>query len=178
VKVAREQSFFSQRIDYQILPDGTSEPIFSVEPQRITIGLILDVTPQISSDAGVMMHVHPSLTELIGEDVFPPGASGTAVQANAPVLDIREVDTVVEIENGNRLVIGGLIKDRVNQSEKRVPILGRIPLVGQLFKQVKYEKEQVELVIVLTPTLIIGAAADLAAARRLERAETSAAEVN
>lgn len=169
VKVAREQSFFNQRIDYQTLPDGAAEPIFSVEPQRITIGLILDVTPQIAANADVMMHVHPSLTELIGEDVFPPGASGPDIQANAPILDIREVDTVVEIRNGNMLVIGGLVKDKVDRKEKRVPLLGRIPILGYLFKQVIYEKRQVELVIVLRPTVVVGEEADAAAMQEMER---------
>lgn len=171
IKVAREESFFSQRVDYVIQPDGTVQPIASVDAERITIGLILDVTPQISSNAKIMMHIHPSLTELVGEDVFPPGADGSEIQANAPVLDIREIDTVVEIAHGERLVIGGLMKSRISKREKRVPLLGWIPLLGYLFKQVDYVEEQVELVVVLEPRIVVGSEASAFAAQEIARLE-------
>ncbi|MBD3235198.1 MAG: hypothetical protein GF330_00650 [Candidatus Eisenbacteria bacterium] len=171
IKVAREESFFSQRIDYLLQADGTAQPISSVEAERITIGLILDVTPQISRDAEIMMHIHPSLTELVGEDVFPPGADGSEVQANAPILDIREIDTVVEIASGNRLIIGGLMKNRISKQEKRVPLLGWIPLIGYLFKQADYVEEQIELVVVLEPRIVVGSEATQLADQELARLE-------
>jgi MSHA biogenesis protein MshL len=169
IKVAREASFFSQRIDYQMQPDGSMTPIASVEPERTTIGLILDVTPQISPDSDIIMHIHPSLTHLAGEDVFPPGASGTDVLANAPVLDIREVDTVVRIKSGNMLIIGGLMKDNERLEEKGIPLLRSIPILGYLFKRTDLVKEKVELVIVLKPSVVIGEDADDHAANELER---------
>ena len=156
IKVAREESFFTQRIEYEYQPDGSRLPISSVEPERITIGLILDVTPQIGPNGEIMMHVHPSLTEMVGEDVFPPEATGNDIQANAPILDIREVDTVVRIQSGHMLIIGGLTKERDTKQVKRVPLLGHIPLLGYLFSRTDTVKEQIEVVIMLKPTVIVG----------------------
>lgn len=168
IKVAREETFFTVQVEYEYLPDGSSRPVVSVDPERITIGLILDVTPQISSTGDIMMHIHPSLTELVGEDVFPPGATGADIQANAPILDIREVDTVVRVRDGKMLIIGGLEKDRESEKTKGVPILSSIPLLGHLFRHTTTITEKVELVILLKPTLVIGSEANQDAIDRLD----------
>ncbi|MBN1827233.1 MAG: hypothetical protein JW958_13325 [Candidatus Eisenbacteria bacterium] len=169
IKVAREESFFSQRIDYETNSDGTTTPIFTVEPERVTIGLVLDVTPQISADGEIMMNIHPSLTELVGEDVFPPGATGADVLANAPVLDIREVDTVVRVRNNNTLIIGGLMKDRATEQVSMVPFLGKIPVLGHLFRRTDKVTTRVELVITLRPQLVVGEDADRYARSEMDR---------
>lgn len=169
IKVAREQSFFSQQIDYDENADGTRTPILTVEPQLVTIGLVLDVVPQIGDGGEIMMNIHPSITELVGEDVFPPGASGDEILANAPVLDIREVDTVVRVDNGHMLVIGGLLKERTSDQVKKVPFLGDIPVVGHLFRQTDLITEQIELVIAIRPRVVVGEAAHRLAVREVER---------
>ncbi len=169
IKVARESSFFNLRVEYEYQPDGSRIPISSVDPQRITIGLILDVTPQISPEGRIMMHVHPSLTELVDTVVFPPDATGADVQANAPVLDIREVDTVVRVADGDMLIIGGLTKERVERRTRGVPLLSKIPLLGWLFRTTHDVTEQVELLILMKPTVVIGRDANESAVRELER---------
>lgn len=171
IKVAREESFFSVRVEYEYQPDGTRMPIRSVDPERITIGLILDVTPQISPDGHIMMHVHPSLTEMIGEDIFPPEATGLEIQANAPILEIREVDAVVEVKNGSLLIIGGLTKEREVKRVRQVPLLGSIPILGYFFKRTDRTTEQVELIILIKPTIVIGEDADRFALSELDRFE-------
>ncbi len=169
IKVAREQSFFSQRIDYESNPNGSSEPILSVEPQRVTIGLVLDVTPQVSPEGEVTLSIHPAITELAGEDVFPPGATSTEIIANAPVLDIREIDAVVRVKDGHMLIIGGLIKKNRTVKETGVPLLCKIPILGYLFKQRHEVEERVELVIMVRPSLLEPAAADREAREVLNR---------
>jgi len=171
IKVAREASFFSQRIDYEVRPDGTSVPIFTVEPERVTIGLILDVTPQVGANGDIMMTIHPSITELVGEDVFPPGASGRDVLANSPVLDIREVDTVVRVRSGNLLLIGGLLKERDRETLQMVPVLGKIPVLGHLFRRTDRIKERVELLIALRPRIVVGEEASEETLLEIERLE-------
>jgi MSHA biogenesis protein MshL len=169
IKVAREESFFTLRVEYEYQPDGSRTPVASVEPERITIGLILDVTPQISAQGGIMMHVHPSVTELVGEDIFPPEASGSDIQANAPILDIREVDTVVRVESGEMLIIGGLTRQREVKRKRHVPFLGQIPLLGYLFSRTERITEQTELVILLRPRVVVGEEATHLALSELER---------
>jgi len=141
----------------------------TVDPQRVTIGLVLDVIPQVGADGGIMMNIHPSITELVGEEVFPPGAETGEVLANAPVLDIREVDTMVRVPDGQLLVIGGLVKERQRDEVRKVPILGDIPLVGYVFRQTRTQTEQVELVIALRTRVLVGKAASEMAERELEK---------
>lgn len=169
IKVAREESFFSQRIDYEEQPSGALVPILTVEPQRVTIGLVLDVVPQISGDGDIMMNVHPSITELVGEDVFPPGADGADILANAPVLDIREVSTVVRVGHAQLLIIGGLMKDRLVEDIKSVPFLGSIPVLGHLFRRTDRVTERIELVVILKPQIVVGQEADAYARRETRR---------
>jgi type II secretory pathway component GspD/PulD (secretin) len=71
-----------------------------------------------------------------------------------PVIDVREVDTIVNARSGQTVVIAGLIKDKISETRKYVPVLGDIPLIGNLFSQVFQEKEKTELVILLTPYVL------------------------
>ncbi len=120
--------------------------VTNTTPQIDEIGLFLDVTPQID-DAGVItMQIHPSISEKKGTS-----QSGTN---SKPIIDTREVDTMIKTHNGQTIVIAGLITDKINDTTKSVPLLGDIPFVGAAFKQVVQEKRKSELVILLTPYVL------------------------
>jgi type II secretory pathway component GspD/PulD (secretin) len=118
------------------------------------------------------MNVHPSITEFVEEKVFPPGAIGDAVLANAPVLDVRELDTVVRLSDGETLVIAGLMRQEEREQLSSVPVLGGIPFLGALFRNTHQQRRNSELVIFLTPH-VVDEASDIAMASPLsERAPT------
>ena len=112
-------------------------------------GIALDVTPQISSSNEVILHVHPTvsevteqLKEISGEMV--PLASST----------IRESDSIVKASNGQIVVIGGLMQNSSRDNNASVPWLSRIPLLGRLFKQKSQQGVKSELVILLKPRVV------------------------
>jgi MSHA type pilus biogenesis protein MshL len=117
-------------------------------PQIDEVGIFLDVTPQIDGEGLITMQIHPSVSEITSISESPDGSS------NMPVIDIREVDTLVHARTGQTVVIAGLIKDKILESKRQVPLLGDIPVLGNLFSQVKQEKTKTELVILLTPYIL------------------------
>jgi len=154
IKVGTDE-FFVTDIDFDdnnsavTATDSTST---SVELTPFFSGISLDVTPQISESGVITLHVHPSVSEVtdqekvitIGErDVTLPLASST----------VRETDSVIRAESGQIVVIGGLIQNSSEDNNSAVPFFSEIPLVGELFKQRRFQSRKSELVILLRPVV-------------------------
>ena len=116
------------------------------------VGIILRVTPFISSDELVEMIISPEISALSEQSVAI--ATGTNAAAAAPVINIRSADTVVVTPNGHTVVIGGLMQKSKMATESKVPILGDIPLLGHAFKRKVQNDAKTELLIFLTPYII------------------------
>lgn len=127
--------------------DGTVVLSYTT-PQIDEVGLFLDVTPQIDDNGVITMQMHPSISEKIRDSISPDGKS------TAPIIDVREVDVMIKVRNGQTIVIAGLITDKVNDNTKRVPLLGDIPFLGTLFRQTVQERTKNELVILMTPYIL------------------------
>ncbi|MGA4579487.1 type II secretion system protein GspD [Limisphaera sp. VF-2] len=116
------------------------------------VGIILRVTPFITSEDLVEMIISPEISALSEQSVAI--ASGTNAAAAAPVINIRSADTVVVTPNGQTVVIGGLMQKSKMATESKVPILGDIPLLGHAFKRKVQNDAKTELLIFLTPYII------------------------
>lgn len=122
------------------------EPFFS--------GIALDVTPQIGEDGWITLHIQPSVTDV--EDVARSlQLSGDeSISFRLAQSDVRQADALVRARDGEMIVIGGLIDEREETVTSRVPLLGRIPLLGWLFTQQRQQTEEYELVILLRPRVV------------------------
>lgn len=129
------------------------------------IGIILNVTPFITSDGMVEMIVAPEISTLTDQTV--PISAGV----DARVIAKRSADTVVVTPNGQTIVIGGLMENNQTDSETKIPILGDIPLLGNAFKRKVKENTKTELIIFLTPH-IVSTPGDAASVTANERANT------
>lgn len=116
------------------------------------VGIILRVTPFITSEDLVEMIISPEISALSEQSVAI--ASGTNAAAAAPVINIRSADTVVVTPNGHTVVIGGLMQKSKMATQSKVPILGDIPLLGHAFKRKVENDAKTELLIFLTPYII------------------------
>ncbi len=125
----------------------TTASVTSFTPETITEGIILSVTPQIGRDGTITLSIHPSVSEKIGEAVAPDGNT-------APIIDVRETNTVISVKDGETVLIGGLIQDRNSEKVTSVPLLGDIPFLGGLFRKTVQSKAKTELVILLTPRIV------------------------
>lgn len=157
IKVGRDEVFFEPIYKQDVnpltgLPAGT-QSLTSVLPKTVTVGIVLDVTPQISPDGYITMNIHPSITELVRVEEFRVKGE---LYATAPVIDIRETDTVVRANDGQTIIIAGMMQDKKKESKTKVPFLGDVPFLGNLFSKTEEEKQKTELVILLTPTILVG----------------------
>ena len=125
--------------------DGTSNPFTTV--QREDVGVELNVTPHIHDDSAVRLEVEQKIT-----NVLPTPVGG---QAFADVVTSkREITTTILAEDRQTIVLGGLIQDDLNDGESRVPLLGDIPVLGNLFKSRTKTSAKTNLLVFLRPTVI------------------------
>lgn len=127
-----------------VTDNGT--PVSTYQYQNV--GIILRVTPFINSDNTVEMIVSPEISAL--SDTRVDIGTDTPVQA----IDNRSADTVVVVESGKTVVIGGLIANQKIERDTKVPFLGDIPLLGYAFKRTEKKNTKTELLIMITPTVM------------------------
>jgi MSHA biogenesis protein MshL len=126
--------------------------------QNITLtpffsGIALDVTPQVSQDGWVTLHVHPSVSE-VRDKIKTITLNNETQQLPLALSTVRETDSVVRARSGQVIVIGGLMRDSINDEQAGAPILSDVPLLGALFKQTRKVSTKSELVILLRPHVI------------------------
>lgn len=163
IRIGRQDVFFRATVT----PATTTTAAFvTFNPDTITEGIILSVTPQIGRDGRIMLAIHPSITEKVGEAKAPDGNT-------APIVDVRETNTVVSVRDGETVFIGGLMQERTQEVIRSVPLLGDIPFLGALFRSNDQQKKKTELVILITPRRVRGAAAAGIAGQEMERARSA-----
>jgi MSHA biogenesis protein MshL len=129
---------------------------YTYEKYSVLDGVMIGVTAFIHDDGTVMLNVLPITTKIDSTDATIVNPDTGTIQASAPIVDIKESGTIVQVEDGAMLVIGGLITNDKTVTNTRIPVLGDIPLLGYLFSSEKVEYSKRELVIFIKPTVIFG----------------------
>lgn len=122
--------------------DVTLTPFFS--------GIALDVTPQISEEDEIILHVHPTVSEVV-DDEKTITIGDQDVTLPLAISTIRESDSVIRARSGQVVVIGGLIQNITKENLSSAPVLGDLPFVGSFFRQTDQKAVKSELVILLRP---------------------------
>jgi MSHA biogenesis protein MshL len=161
IKVGEEVPFFNSSTSF--LPGLNGQTALQQSlVTSITVGTILSITPQISSDDWVSLDISPVLTSLKAIIIQPSGGGTNGVSTTggggggttAPDLDTKQASTIVRVRDGTTVVIGGLIQTQKAKNETKVPFLGDIPLLGKLFTGTFLFEQKKELVIFVTPHII------------------------
>ena len=122
---------------------GTTSAFQTVQRQQV--GTILTVTPQVNGGGNsILLKIQLESSSL----------EGTSFATSDQVTNKRTITTAVQIPDGETLVLGGLIQDRTTNSEQRVPFLGRIPLLGELFRTRDTGKTKTNLMVFIQPHII------------------------
>jgi general secretion pathway protein D len=140
IKIAQEVPFITGSFT-QTGTDATN-PFQTI--QREEVGTILKITPQISEGETVILKIEQEVSDLAA-------SSAGAVDL---ITNKRTITTNVLVENGGIIVLGGLIRDELRDSEQRVPFLGAIPLFGQLFKVRNSQKVKTNLMVFIRPKIL------------------------
>jgi MSHA biogenesis protein MshL len=116
-------------------------------------GVALDVTPQISEDGRVILHIHPSISEVTDQQKTLT-VRGSVDSLPLASSQIRESDSIVKARSGQIIVIGGLMRETRRRQDYKMPLLGDIPGLGRLFRSERDLSTTTELVILLRPLVI------------------------
>ena len=148
--VATREPFVSQTVVQSTNSSTTADNV-----QFVDVGVTLRVTPSISADHFIQMKIKPEIStagtplELQG---VSQGSNTAFTRTRVPVVTTQELETTVMVKSGTTLVIGGLIQDKKDNTEVKLPVLGHIPLLGRAFSSQSRDSVKNELVIFITPT--------------------------
>ena len=117
-------------------------------------GIALDVTPQVDDLNNILLHVHPSVSNVVEKrKVVDLGTLGTFTLPLAS-SDVNETDTIVRVQDGNIVAIGGLMRQQSNIQGSQVPGVGEAPGIGALFRNRSNTSLKSELVVLIKPTIV------------------------
>jgi MSHA biogenesis protein MshL len=125
--------------------DVTLTPFFS--------GIALDVTPQISAAGDVILHIHPTVSE-VTDQTKALTVSGQTDELPLAFSEIRESDSIVKARSGQIIAIGGLMRNTSRRQDFSTPVLGRIPGLRHLFGSTREVETKTELIILLRPIVV------------------------
>ncbi len=155
LKVVENYVYFNVKADTISTANVGTTTTYTSTPQTVSVGVVMSVTPQISKDNIVMLNVRPTITQIAYTVADPnPDLQKNGIQNLLPVIDTREIESVLRIKSGQTAILGGLMKDEVNLKRSAVPILGHIPLLGEVFNNFNHSKKKSELIILLRPLVI------------------------
>ena len=168
LKVVDNQVYFT--IQGTTVPgtiNSSTVSTFTTTPNVVAVGFIMNVTPQISDGESVLLNVRPSISRIVGNVADPNpslaapcGAAGAgqpgcaSITSNIPIIQTREMESLIKVNSGQIAVMGGLIQDRVNDLQDRVPGLERLPGVGNFFQNRNLTSAKDELVVFIRPVIV------------------------
>jgi general secretion pathway protein D len=135
---------------------GTDREIRDVEVSTVFDGLILGVIPFIGQNQRISLLINPINSSVDRDSLIPKslGGSTTGSEISLPEVRIKEISTTIDIEDGDVVVLGGLIDDIQTKEDQGIPILSSIPIIGYLFKNEVKNVESRELVIIISVKLV------------------------
>lgn len=134
-----------------ILGEGVTQPLFNYDFIDPPVGINIDLTPYIAKS-----QANADGIRTIGLDIANISASNFVefTDFNAPITEDNSISSYIDVEDGQRIVVGGIIRQKQTNVEVKLPILGDIPLIGRLFKKNETKVENTEIVIIITPHIV------------------------
>ncbi|PKO34240.1 MAG: type II and III secretion system protein [Betaproteobacteria bacterium HGW-Betaproteobacteria-7] len=134
------------------LVGGQPIKAFTTTPKTVMVGLVLAVTPQISDSDNVILNVRPTITSIAS--MIPDPNPELTIPNLVPQIRTREIESIMRVASGNIAILGGLMEDKIDYKNQRVPGLGQIPIAGEILNSRNNIARKSELVIFLRPIVI------------------------
>ena len=156
LKVVNEEVYFTIELDIRdATADIPERRTFTSEIHTVPVGLVMSVTPQISKNGYVSLNIRPTISRVTGFAIDPaPRLAGAGFDNLIPEIQVREIESLLQVLDGNTIVLGGLMQNEEVKTRDGVPGLSRIPKIGGLFSYTKDDLVKTELVIFLRPTIV------------------------
>jgi MSHA type pilus biogenesis protein MshL len=156
LKVVDNEVYFTTDVEVVAGQDGKdSSTAFNTTVNTVPVGIVMSVTPFIDADSAVTLNIRPSISRII-EFVNDPNPllAEAGVISPIPVIQVREIETMLKVDDGETAVIGGLMQDQINNESRGIPVLSSLPGVGALFSFTEEKYIKSELVIFIRPVVI------------------------
>lgn len=156
LKVVNNLVYFTIQADTTTSSTGPAVTTFTTTPHTVPVGVVMSVMPQINENGSVTLTVRPTISrELVGKRVADPNPALTnGTQSLIPQIQVREMESVLQAQSGQTVVLGGLMLDDVQTNDETVPMVSNLPFIGRLFQGKNDMAIKSELVIFLRPTVI------------------------
>ena len=135
---------------------ATSTTTFTSTAKTVPVGLVMSVTPQIGDSGAVSLTVRPTISRRLRDVLDPnPSLAAAKVQNLVPEIQVREMESVLQVFSGQTIVLGGLMQDNVRRDRDALPGLGKLPFpAGDVFSYRDEAVSKTELIIFIKPTVI------------------------
>ena len=138
---------------------GNTLSTITTTPNTVPVGVVMSVTPQINDTGKVNVNVRPTISRVLSFVRDPNPAlndarNGVVIPSQIPQIQVREMESILQIDSGNTAVLGGLMQDEIQRNSDKVPGLSDVPGVGKVFTGKNDATQKTELVIFLRPTVI------------------------
>ena len=176
LKVVNNEVYFTIKADTTATANVGTTTTFTTTPNVVAVGFIMNVTPQIGDADSVLLNVRPSLSRIVGNVADPNpalaapcggssigaviGSSCGPITSNIPVIQTREMESLIKVNSGQIAVMGGLIQDEGSSQEDSVPGANRLLGLGTLFEHKVQSNRKSELVVFIRPIIVRDASMD------------------
>ncbi|AXA91047.1 pilus (MSHA type) biogenesis protein MshL [Massilia sp. YMA4] len=158
LKVVDNNVFFTLKVTPAVQNSSggiAAQATYESRVETVPVGFVMSVTPQISEDDEVTINVRPTITRIVSYVDDPnPELARQNVVSRVPVIQAREVESVMKVYSGQTAVMGGLMQDSVDNKKDGVPLVSRIPVLGNLFAYRNEGAAKTELVIFLRAVVV------------------------
>jgi general secretion pathway protein D len=158
LKVVDNSIFFTLKVTPAVLTStGTiaTPATYESKVETVPVGFVMSVTPQISAEDEVTLNVRPTITRIVDYVEDPnPELRKQNVISRVPVIQARELESILKVQSGQVAVMGGLMQDSVDNKKDGIPLLGSMPVLGSLFSYRNETASKTELVIFLRPVVV------------------------
>jgi len=155
LKVVDNLVYFSVQAQQGAIASGIVQPAtFTTTAHTVPVGIVMSVLPQINENGMVSLTVRPTISRKVGDATDPNPNLPASVTNKIPIIQVREMESLLQVRSGQTVVLGGLIQDDTNNARDGIPGLSRPEGIGALFGQHERLNSQTELVIFLRPTVV------------------------
>ncbi len=175
LKVVNNLVYFTVKADTTTTANVGTTTTYTTTPQTVPVGVVMSVLPQINENGMVSLTVRPTISRQVGTVEDPnPNLKTAGVSNVVPVIEVREMESLLQVRSGQTVILGGLIQDDSNNARDGIPGLSRPEGIGAVFGQHERINNQTELVIFLRPTVVTNPSLESDELRQFQRLLPSA----
>jgi general secretion pathway protein D len=154
LKVVDNLVYFNVKADTTTTANVGTTTTFTTTPQTVPVGIVMTMTPQINENGMVSLTVRPTISRNVGFVRDPNPSIPANIPNQVPIIQVREMESLLQIRSGQTVILGGLIQDDRNNARDGIPGLSRPEGIGAVFGQHERVNNQTELVIFLRPIVV------------------------